>query len=265
VQMECNQDIRFNSTARKIFADSLARVIVEYMGSHYFSDFATNACLPVCVDSYEPNNTGSIAVSVPLSTDVKGKIDPSIDIDWFKFKNTVSQPNIKITLTDLPADYNLTLTKSGTLATSKKTGTNPETIIWNTATTGTYKVKVFGKNGAFNATQCYSLKIDLSSTPWPAKSGSEIEPEEFSAQEVITAFPVPASNILNVQYKGDDEITGTLKMVNLMGQLVYSEPVHFESEQQVELNVTKLPAGNYLLGLLSEEGNWNVIRISIIH
>lgn len=40
IQIECNQDVRFDETNRLLFAESLALVIEEYLDVHYFSGFA---------------------------------------------------------------------------------------------------------------------------------------------------------------------------------------------------------------------------------
>jgi hypothetical protein len=44
IQIECNQDVRFQSNLRKAFADSLANVILEFMEKHYFNNFLENPC-----------------------------------------------------------------------------------------------------------------------------------------------------------------------------------------------------------------------------
>ena len=237
--------------------------IAHYGQPLYLDNIRITDVVASCMDNFEPNNTGNTAVSIPLSTDVKGIVSSNADLDWFKFSNTVSQPNIKITLNNLPADYNLALTKGGTLATSKKTGTTPESIIWNTATTGTYKVKVYGKNGAFNATQCYTLRIDLSSTPWPLKLEDELSQQQDEAVDQLLVYPNPAGNLINVQYSAAEMTTGELKIINLVGQQMLSVTVQLHPGLPVEIDVSKLPAGTYLLGLLSAKGQWKVTRVII--
>jgi len=44
VQVECNQDIRFDSDIRQVFADSITQKIVDYIGLHYDNDFAPDFC-----------------------------------------------------------------------------------------------------------------------------------------------------------------------------------------------------------------------------
>jgi len=44
IQIECNQSIRFTTTARQTFADSLAKVIVNYVDYNYNEEFEGNYC-----------------------------------------------------------------------------------------------------------------------------------------------------------------------------------------------------------------------------
>lgn len=44
IQIECNQDVRFNATTRKRFADSLATVIIEFIEYYYFDQSLSNIC-----------------------------------------------------------------------------------------------------------------------------------------------------------------------------------------------------------------------------
>jgi PKD repeat protein len=242
------------------------RNIAHYGQPLYIDNIRVTGTAASCTDNYEPNNTGNTAVSIPLGADLKGIISNSTDFDWFKFNNTAAQPNIKITLNNLPADYNLGLSKGAVLATSKKSGTTQETIIWNTATTGTYKVKVFGKNGAFNASQCYTLRVDLSSTPWTSKVGEETIDQTVDVMESdLQVFPIPAGDVVNVRYSGDEEIKGELRIINLLGQLVYSSTVDLNSGQSFLVDVAQFAAGQYLLSIVTPDGNWKVERISIQH
>ncbi len=44
IQIECNQDIRFDETTREKFADSLTLSINEYLQLHYFDQYQSNYC-----------------------------------------------------------------------------------------------------------------------------------------------------------------------------------------------------------------------------
>ena len=44
LQIECNQDVRFNAAVRQALADSLATTALEYMELHYFAGFSQSYC-----------------------------------------------------------------------------------------------------------------------------------------------------------------------------------------------------------------------------
>lgn len=45
IQIECHSTLRFNTSDRQDFADSLAGVILDYLMQHYFVNLSTNYCL----------------------------------------------------------------------------------------------------------------------------------------------------------------------------------------------------------------------------
>jgi hypothetical protein len=176
-------------------------------------------CVPIsgCADNYEPNNINADAVTIPLNTNVTGLISPGTDVDFFKFNNTVSQPNIKVMLTNLPANYQLKLLKNGVLASSNNSGTANETIIYNTSVVGNYKIKVVGVSGSNSSTQCYTLNAQISSTPFRLAAQEEIKGENLP---VLSVYPNPVKDELNVQFNSSVEGSITIKVVDIVGQNV---------------------------------------------
>ena len=75
-------------------------------------------------------------------------INSTTDVDWYSFTTTAPNTNIKVALSALPADYDVSLYNSALtlLGSSVNTGTTAEQIISNTATAGTYYIKVNGFN-----------------------------------------------------------------------------------------------------------------------
>lgn len=130
-----------------------------------YSAAATFTTLPAgnCTDNYEPNNSSGAAKTISVNTFITAKIGTASDVDWFKFNNTSSNKNIRITLTNLPFDYDVYLYRNNTLVGySDNPGTEDEEIILNTNNVTTYKVKVVGYNGAYSNSLCYSLKAEIS-------------------------------------------------------------------------------------------------------
>jgi len=71
----------------------------------------------------------------------------------------------------------------------------------------------------------------------------------------ISVYPNPASEFINIT----NVLGSDLFLYNVMGKLIYSE--HIETDQ-TRLNVTDLPAGNYILNIITE-GNKITKKVSI--
>ena len=158
-------------------------------------NFTTQATISTsCTDSYETNNTISAAKLIPVNTNITALLNTSTDVDWFKFSNTSTAKNIRVTLSNLPADYDLRLYNSaGTLlSTSANGGNASEQIKYNNAPVGTYYIRIYGYNGAFNASSCYTLRADISSTAFKQTEGTE---ELISLNEsTLNLFPNPTND-----------------------------------------------------------------------
>ena len=103
-----------------------------------------------CSDTYEANNTSATATAIASNTNISALINSTTDVDWYSFTTTTPNTNIKVALSALPADYDVSLYNSALtlLGSSANTGTTAEQIISNTATAGTYYIKVNGFNSA---------------------------------------------------------------------------------------------------------------------
>jgi hypothetical protein len=126
----------------------------------------------ICSESFEPNDSKSEAAPITTETDILSQISTPKDVDWFSFSNSAAAPNIKVTLTNLPANYNLKLIDpSGvSVKTSRESGTANEVITFNTFLVGEWKVAVTGVNKSFNNTQCYTLHVSTSNVSFPFKT-----------------------------------------------------------------------------------------------
>ncbi len=130
------------------------------------ANFTTQAVVSTgCTDNYESNNTSATSKVIPINTAITAKIGTATDIDWFTFTTTAAQPKFRIDLTNLPLDYDIELYKNGVLiAYSQNDGTLAELITNNATSAATYKVKVYAYYGDFSNTNCYTLKVQTSST-----------------------------------------------------------------------------------------------------
>ena len=140
---------------------------VKLLSSKGVSAPTTTPTAPTCVDIYEANNTRATAKGIAINTTISANIGTSTDVDWFTFNNTSAQSNIKITLSSLPADYDIFLYKGNEeveVRSSQNEGTAIEQIILNNASVGVYRIEVVGYDNAFNASNCYALKAQIANT-----------------------------------------------------------------------------------------------------
>ena len=176
-----------------------------------------------CTDIYESNNTSTTAKPITNNGSITGLISTTSDIDWFSFTNSSTASKIKITLTNLPFDYDVKLyNPSGSLiATSQNGGTTSETIIYNTTSVlGTYKIKVYPYSGS-SATSCYTLTVLTGSTNFRTMQSGTIEINP--AETTLNLYPNPTSNKLNVEYNSLSSENITINVYDLLGRKIYSE------------------------------------------
>ncbi len=201
------------------------------------AQFTTTAPPAACPGPLDISTNGTIAgaATIPFNTDTKGTVAPKNDNDYYKFTIT-NAGTITVTLTTLPANYNLALVSSaGThLAISQNNGTANETINY-TAAAGVYYARVFPKGNASNATSCYTLRVQTGS------ASDLIVSNEFK----INLFPNPASNQLNVWVDGFER-KAQIKVYNLIGKLVLQQET---GSVLTQINISKLSAGYYLLNV----------------
>ncbi|HNZ43976.1 MAG: T9SS type A sorting domain-containing protein [Bacteroidales bacterium] len=203
-----------------------------------------------CTDIYESNNTVATAKTIAVNTNINASIETAADVDYYKFSNTSAKKKIKVTLTDLPADYDLKLFKSnGTtlIATSQNSGTTTESIVYNNAKVGTYVIKVYGYNGAYSASSCYTLTASISSLSW--KGVEEVMNEPDTPQDIMI-YPNPASENLNVTYNAENNGDVQISIYDLAGRLLNSTSYQANKGlNNYSMSVSALAKGIYVLSL----------------
>ena len=215
-------------------------------------NFTTQASVSTsCTDSYETNNSLSAAKTITANTNITALLGTSTDLDWFKFSNTSTAKNIRVTLSNLPADYDLRLYNSaGTLLyTSANGGSTIEQIKYNNAPVGTYYIRVYGYNGAFNASTCYTLRADISSTAFKinGEDGAILSESENSFFEV---YPNPNKGFFN--YKIDSQIIGSysVSIKDSYGRVVYNEKINKQDQLfESTINLENFSDGIYFIVL----------------
>lgn len=220
--------------------------VIGYNGANSATCYtikATATTVTSCQSAYDVSTNGTIsgAALIPFNTNITGLISPSGDNDYYKFVITTGG-TATVTLTTLPADYDLTIVNSsGTqLAISQNGSTTSETIT-RTYTAGTYYARVYGYNNANNASSCYTLKVQLG-TASVFGEGTEI-----TGSDVLKVYPNPASDVLNISVPGLKAGTqSTIRVVDLKGTVMMEEKITASLQQ---ISIAKLPKGVYMLKL----------------
>ena len=207
-----------------------------------------------CVDLLEPNNSLTAAAPINIGSNISAQIATATDLDYYSFSNNSTNKNIKITLTNLPANYNLALfNPSGTsVATATNTGTTSETLIYNTTTIGTYKVEVLGVSKAYSSTQCYTLNAQIGATAF----GPDIYSPGFLNNEPFKIYPVPASQNVSLIFNAYQS-NAYIVVKDQLGKTVISKTI--PSNQGINfynLDVSFLQNGVYFIRFT----NWKDLK-----
>lgn len=184
------------------------------------SAYSTSSFTTTC-DGYEPNNTLAAAASIG-SGSITAQIATSNDVDYYSFSTSGSQKNAQVTLTNLPANYDLTLYDNNgkVLQTSANTGLSNEVVFYNNKKPGTYIVKVAGATSAdFSATGCYTLIVNMSSTSYTANVTNSALNKNLVGTG-LKVYPVPASTTVTVSFDVTQTGSASITFINELGQPV---------------------------------------------
>ncbi|MBK8965335.1 MAG: M43 family zinc metalloprotease [Saprospiraceae bacterium] len=214
-----------------------------------------------CSDTYESNNSRNQAKDIPVNQAIQALIGTSNDNDYFKFKVTSSARNIRIDLTNLPYDYDLRLYRnSSQVGISQNAGTASELIIYNNASTSpTYYPRVYGYNGAYSTTQCYTLQVSLSSSAWRTDGSTDGQvttlevPVDLEA-DGFAMWPNPATDQLTVDVplEGDSDVQVTI--FDAAGKAaVQQNRLMVKGENRFELSLQTLNNGVYFVQVRNGE------------
>jgi len=220
-----------------------------------------------CADQYESNNTVGTSKVIPVNTTFTAKIATSTDKDYYKFSNTSSTRNIKVELTTLPLDYDLRLYRKNNnnnnttlLGSSENAGTANELIIYNTTTVSSnYIAYVFGWNGAFSNTQCYTLRVSLSSTSWRTDGSTDGATEEIEIPVVFEnvgfgMYPNPASDELTVEVPLEADADVAVAILDPAGKAaIQQHRALTKGDNLITLDVSRLPNGVYFVQVRNGE------------
>ena len=146
-----------------------------------------------CGEGFEPNETRQTAATLVLEVPIAGFICVPGDEDWFS-TGLLQGGSIEVTLSSLPADYDLHIyDDSGTeLAKSNGGGTADERIDFTAPTDGAYHIRVSGYNGASSNTDGYVLQANHTI----ASCNEAFEPNESADASHTLALPSTTSGYI---------------------------------------------------------------------
>jgi len=214
-----------------------------------------------CADQYEPNNTRNTARSIPVNTSFTAQIKTATDVDWYLFGNTSSQKHFKLELTTLPFDYDLKLYRNGTLlAVSENLNTTDEIIVYNNGTVSTaYYAQIYGYNGAFSGTQCYTFIARRSASPYRT-DGTTDGPEEVLEIPVVFEnagfgiFPNPAFSLVTIEVPMQNEADVQVSVMDPAGKVALQQNARMsKGDNQMNFDVNSLPNGVYFVQVRTGE------------
>ncbi len=227
------------------------------IGSSPFSNTVSFMTPPipvvVCSNNYEPNNGFTVSTFTQTDIDIRSMIGHSADVDFFRIEIPVQNRNIRITLSQLPQDYDLFLytMRDGLIKSSLSGGLKNEVIVHNPNinVAATYFVAVKGYNGAFSNANCYNVKVETGPSPFK----ETIEPMAEPKPELVI-FPMPAVDFFttNVYYDGIKDMV--CNVYNAMGQKLYSKKMLTQiGANEIRIETNSYHSGMYLLEIIDAE------------
>ncbi|HMZ72475.1 MAG TPA: M43 family zinc metalloprotease [Saprospiraceae bacterium] len=212
-----------------------------------------------CTDNYESNNSKTNAKTIATGTNINALISSSSDVDWFKFTTTSSKKNVKVNLSNLPADYDMKLYRSSTLvATSQNSGTQDEQCISNNTKTATFYVYIYGYSGAYDPSNCYNLYVTVSGSNFRT-NGDEEWTELTRVGDELLVWPNPAQNEINVRLPfGEEEVSGDLNIFDATGKFIYQQKLTGSKENSdYRIDVSSFSNGLYFI-------NWKTLSNNLV-
>jgi hypothetical protein len=187
--------------------------------------FLTLGTISSCTDKYEDNNTKSSAkVLLPNST-ISANIGSATDNDWFKFANTSAQRYIKLTLSNIPLDYQIRLYDSNftLIAEGISSSAVAKALKWNNGKVGSFYIQIFSKNAIFSTQNCYELKIETSANVFKSYNKESADNQEVANDFSVEIAPNPVHEYAKISISADKNMLLDYTMFDLTGKTIRAD------------------------------------------
>ncbi len=215
---------------------------------------------PPCSDVYESNESRTAAKAIAANTDIIARIGSFTDKDWFTFTTTSAAPKLKVTLNNLPADYDLRLYNASgiQLGISQNGSTAAESISYNSSSTAaTYYVQVYGYAGAYSTSVCYTLRAATSNVNQLADEQDDdneglvktVGSAEINNDEVVL-YPNPAKDKMTLGFVADEEGIKTITITDVVGHTIQRQTISAsQGANHINLSLEQYKPGIYFLNV----------------
>ncbi len=183
------------------------------------------------------------------------------DHDWFMFTAPGNQPNIKITLKNLPRDYDIKVYNDPTAVDALNFPyhpfnpfTIPEVFTYNNTILQLYYIWVKSYHGDFS-TNAYQLIIETSSAPFGKTESPNEDANGQPDSRLFSAYPNPTYNgYFNLSLMSEVDDYATVELINLLGQVVYSQKNSLvKGQNDLVNNVGDISQGVYMLRCITKQ------------
>ncbi|MDW8157637.1 MAG: fibronectin type III domain-containing protein [Bacteroidia bacterium] len=223
-------------------------------GNSAYSSVVTFTTQASCYDPNESNNSSTTATTLAPNSSKTGKLCPSGDVDWFKVTLT-SATNLRVILSNLPANYNLERFNSSTFQDgSYNTGVAPETLIVNNAAAGSYWFRVYGQSGAFDNSNDYTITAQTSATPFTREEDEIFSSAIRSSYILRNAYPNPTKGELILELGVVEADKAWIFVHDISGREVLRQQIWLEEGVGSHvLSLEHLPPAIYLVSVLHKQ------------
>ncbi len=209
--------------------------------------FSTLTASETCSDAFESNNSFTTAKLIPNNTTLNALISTKTDNDYFVFKHTDSNKDIKIALTNLPYDYDVRLYNANRqlVGSSTRNNRSDELITLSNAPIGFYYVRVYPYSGS-TATQCYKLSIEAVDKDYLRENTTNVLEEKPADR--LRVSPNPASELVNVELETGFEGDAQFTLIDMTGKRVIETTQPISKDITLfQLDINNVREGMYIL------------------